>query len=78
MESPILIPNPLYDVVFRYLMDNPQVAKLVLTAILGERVSELEFQATEQSLKLAEKQHRWPNMLLPTSNTSWHERLSEL
>ena len=56
MESPILIPNPLYDVVFRYLMDDQRVAKLVLTAILGEKVSELEFQSTEQSLKLAQAQ----------------------
>lgn len=37
MDVPILIPNPLYDVVFRYLMDDQRVAKLVLTAILGER-----------------------------------------
>ena len=35
MESPILIPNPLYEVVFRYLMDDQRVAKLVHMSRLG-------------------------------------------
>ncbi|MDX2285377.1 MAG: hypothetical protein NW241_14525 [Bacteroidia bacterium] len=56
MPEPVRIANPLYDVVFRYLMDDERVARLVLTAILGETVEELEFESTEQSLKLGEAQ----------------------
>ena len=56
MSEPIRIANPLYDVVFRYLMDDERVARLVLSAILGETVEELAFQSTEHSLKLGEAQ----------------------
>jgi hypothetical protein len=56
MSNPIHIPNPLYDVVFRYMMDDERVARLVLTAILGQTVEALEFQSTEQALKLGEAQ----------------------
>ncbi|MDX2283325.1 MAG: hypothetical protein NW241_04150, partial [Bacteroidia bacterium] len=56
MPSAVRIPNPLYDVVFRYLMDDERAARLLLSAILGENVEELQFQSTEQSLKLGEAQ----------------------
>ena len=56
MAASVQIPNPLYDVVFRYLMDDERVARLLLSAILGETVEELIFQSTEQSLKLGEAQ----------------------
>lgn len=52
----IHIANPLYDVVFRYMMEDNRVARLVLGAILGETVEKLVFQATEQSAKLGEAQ----------------------
>ncbi|GAB4428353.1 MAG: hypothetical protein OHK0039_46840 [Bacteroidia bacterium] len=56
MASSVRIPNPLYDVVFRYLMDDERVARLLLSAIIGETVETLDFQSTEQSLKLGEAQ----------------------
>lgn len=56
MSASVLIPNPLYDVVFRYLMDDNKVARILLSAILGETVEELAFQSTEQSLKLGAEQ----------------------
>ncbi|MEM6261011.1 MAG: hypothetical protein AAGI38_00785 [Bacteroidota bacterium] len=56
MSGSIQIANPLYDVVFRYMMDDQRVARLVLTAILGEQVLDLDFYSTEQSLKLGEAQ----------------------
>lgn len=43
------IANPMYDVVFRYLMEDPQSAKLILSAIVGERVSKLTFTPKEYS-----------------------------
>ena len=41
------IPNPIYDVVFKYLLDDEKVARLMLSALLGKEVLELEFQPTE-------------------------------
>ena len=49
------IANPIYDVVFRYLMEDNKVAKLVLSAILGVEVVELTFAPTEQSRKIEDK-----------------------
>jgi hypothetical protein len=39
--------NPIYDSAFKYLMDNNQVAKLIISAIIGEEVEELVLDATE-------------------------------
>lgn len=52
----IHIANPLYDVVFRYLMEDNRVARLVLGAILGETVEDLRFEATVNSAKLGDAQ----------------------
>lgn len=41
------IANPIYDVVFKYLLDDEKVAKLVLSALLGREILTLEFRATE-------------------------------
>ncbi len=49
----MLIANPIYDVVFKYMMDDNKVAKLLLSAILGEEIVELDFSPTELRLELA-------------------------
>ncbi len=41
------IVNPLYDHAFKYLMDNEQIAKLVLSIILGTRVISLQSKPEE-------------------------------
>ena len=41
------IANPIYDVVFKYLLDDEKVARLMLSALLGREVLELECRATE-------------------------------
>ena len=41
------IANPIYDVVFKYLLDDEKVARLMLSALLGQEVLELEFRPTE-------------------------------
>ncbi|MEK7257527.1 MAG: hypothetical protein AAB316_22420, partial [Bacteroidota bacterium] len=43
----MLIANPIYDVVFKYMMEDNKVAKLFLSAIIGEEIIELEFRPTE-------------------------------
>ncbi len=41
------IANPIYDVVFKYLMDDNKIAKLLISKIIGEQVSSLDFKPTE-------------------------------
>ena len=41
------IANPIYDVVFKYLLDDEKVARLVLSALLGKEVLEVRFRPTE-------------------------------
>jgi hypothetical protein len=45
--GPVRIANPIYDVVFKYLLDDEKVARLVLSALLGKEVLELQFRPTE-------------------------------
>ena len=48
------IANPIYDVVFKYLMKDEKVAKLLLSAILGKEVVSLEFRPTEHYFPVGE------------------------
>ena len=41
------IANPIYDVVFKYLLDDEKVAKLILSALIGREVLDLTFRPTE-------------------------------
>jgi hypothetical protein len=43
----VRIANPIYDVVFKYLLDDEKVARLLLSALLGTEVLELQFRPTE-------------------------------
>ena len=47
----MLIANPIYDTVFKYMMSDSKVAKLLLSAIIGEKIVKLDFTATEYVLK---------------------------
>ena len=38
----MIIANPIYDVVFKYMMEDNSVAKIVISSIIGEEVLELE------------------------------------
>jgi hypothetical protein len=41
------IANPIYDVIFKYLMENTDIAKDILSAILGENIISLELKPHE-------------------------------
>jgi hypothetical protein len=41
------IANPIYDVIFKYLMENTDIAKDILSAILGETIISLEMKPQE-------------------------------
>jgi len=45
------IANPIYDTVFKYMMSDTKVAKIFLSAIIEEKIVELDFTSTERSLK---------------------------
>ena len=46
------IANPIYDVVFKYMLEDNKVAKLFLSAIIGEEITELEFSAQEHTIEI--------------------------
>ena len=46
------IANPIYDVIFKYLLEDNKVAKLLLSAILGETIEELGFGAQEHLVEI--------------------------
>lgn len=48
----IIIANPIYDVVFKYLMEDNRVAKILLPALLQKEVVELEVRPYEYSSKV--------------------------
>lgn len=46
------IANPIYDAVFKYLLEDTQVAKLMLSTLLGEEVTELQFSPQERTTEI--------------------------
>ena len=50
----VQIANPIYDVVFKYLMKDEKVARLLLSAIIGKDIISLDFRPTEHSFPLGE------------------------
>jgi hypothetical protein len=52
---PMRIANPIYDVVFKYLMDDPKSAKLLLGEILQEEIVQLDFLPQESTFQIDEK-----------------------
>jgi hypothetical protein len=50
----VQIANPIYDVVFKYLMRDEKLARLLLSAIIGEEVLSLDFRPTEHHFPLGE------------------------
>lgn len=48
------IANPIYDVVFKYLMKDKKVAKLLLSAITDREIVDLDFRPTEYELPIGE------------------------
>ena len=46
------IANPIYDVVFKYLMEDNDIAKLLISTIIGEEIVELAFLPQETTVSL--------------------------
>lgn len=54
MDKKTYIANPIYDVVFRYLMEDNKIANLFLSAIINENIEELVFAPTTYSRKIGD------------------------
>jgi hypothetical protein len=50
----MIIANPIYDVVFKYLLEDADIARDLLSTILGEEVVHLEFRPQETSTESSE------------------------
>ena len=50
----VKILNPIYDIIFRYLMEDTESAKIIVAAILNQKIEHLEFNSTENTLKITE------------------------
>ena len=48
----MIIANPIYDVVFKFMLEDNKVAKLFLSAIIGEEIEELDFAAQERAVEI--------------------------
>ncbi len=49
------IANPIYDVVFKYLMDDNKIAKLFISTIIGKEIEELLFKPQERVVNLEQR-----------------------
>jgi hypothetical protein len=47
------VANPIYDVVFKYLLDDKKIAMLIISKILNEDIVSLDFRPTELKKKLS-------------------------
>jgi len=57
MENPndyIIIPNPIYDVVFKYLMEDEESAKIILSTLINENIKHLFFEPLSHTEKIKE------------------------
>ena len=48
----MIIANPIYDVVFKFMLEDNKVAKLFLSAIINEEIEELDFAPQEKIVKI--------------------------
>ena len=61
----MLIANPIYDVVFKYLLEDNKIAKLFLGAIIGAQIDKLDFRPQEYSAVLEKKKSKKLKNLSP-------------
>jgi hypothetical protein len=49
------IANPIYDIVFKYLLEDSKIARLILSTIIGEEIVNLTLRPQEQTVELKER-----------------------
>ena len=50
MKNEVAIANPIYDIVFKFLMEDLDVAKLILSTIIDEKIESLELYPQENTI----------------------------
>lgn len=70
----LIIPNPIYDVVFKYLMDDPESAKIVLSTLINENIKMIHL----GPLTHAEKKYKPENISIEDPKTQDDIRLFHL
>ena len=48
----IVIPNPIYDVVFKYLMEDLESAKIIISTLINEKIIKLDFEPISHTEKI--------------------------
>ncbi len=48
----MLIANPIYDVVFKYLLEDSKIARVLISAIIGKEVIDIEFKPKEWTAQI--------------------------
>jgi len=48
----LIIPNPIYDVVFKYLMEDNESAIIILSTLLNEKITKLKFEPVSHTEKI--------------------------
>jgi len=61
----IIIPNPIYDVVFRYLMEDPDSAMIVISTLINEKIKKLHLEPITHS----EKNENWTKIEIQDPKT---------
>lgn len=59
-----IIPNPIYDVVFKFLMEDLESARIFLETLLNEKIIHLEFAPVSHASKIAEAEEKEPEIRL--------------
>ncbi|MCI0471419.1 MAG: hypothetical protein L0Y73_07170 [Candidatus Aminicenantes bacterium] len=54
----VIIANPIYDIVFKYLMANLEIARGVISTIIDEEIVMLDFKSQEHTYKLEKKEYK--------------------
>lgn len=49
-----VIPNPIYDVVFKYLMEDNESAKIIISTLINKKIKTLNFEPTSHSEKITD------------------------
>ena len=57
-EDFIIIPNPIYDVVFRYLMQDDDSAEIILSTLINQKIIQLDFRPTTHAKKKTETENQ--------------------
>ncbi len=57
-EDFIIIPNPIYDVVFRYLMQDDGSAIIILSTLINQKIIQLDFRPTTHAQKKTDQENK--------------------